>query len=450
MEVAQAPASVHAFNLVDAPPNRWFAIFLILVGSLASTIVLKFGQVQYLEVIYFAQMVVVFVLFARRKFRTIWFRRFLWIGLLYACFCVGALALAFASLRFDFDLPATLPPLKYPVVITMSRIAELVASVFAMLWLADEFRRKPASLRFTMRIYFWTGVASAVYSVLTWPLNLLGIASLGVYNDNHRFRGFYNEGGPWGLYVLSLILVGTALTRTRWEPRRRILFAELLLAFALLMSGSKAAVLATSALLLFNGLFSGSAKRRLAVIAAMAAVLFISTRLMNLNVVLRALVNSRQTYERLSHLHANDGNYVVGRVAGLFIVPRMIAAHPLTGIGWGNYGILRNRPEFRGAATWVAYTDEAGLGIIGTAADLGLPLISFLLVILFLPLIYVSRLRPPAYLINLALLQPLVHLFGAQLNLTYPWIVTAFALGLAYSDSTTQRSSTPGAALQVS
>jgi len=26
-----------------------------------------------------------------------------------------------------------------------------------------------------------------------------------------------------------------------------------------------------------------------------------------------------------------------------------------------------------------------------------------------------------------------VHLFGAQLNVTYPWIVTAFALGLGYS-----------------
>ena len=40
--------------------------------------------------------------------------------------------------------------------------------------------------------------------------------------------------------------------------------------------------------------------------------------------------------------------------------------------------------------------------------------------------------RAPSYVLNLALLQPMVHLFGAQLNLTYPWVVTAMALGIGY------------------
>ncbi|MES2391442.1 MAG: hypothetical protein V4555_07365, partial [Acidobacteriota bacterium] len=48
------------------------------------------------------------------------------------------------------------------------------------------------------------------------------------------------------------------------------------------------------------------------------------------------------------------------------------------------------------------------------------------------PYLYARRVHAPLYIRNLALLQPLVHLFGAQLNLTYPWVTTAFALALTY------------------
>jgi O-antigen ligase len=111
----------------------------------------------------------------------------------------------------------------------------------------------------------------------------------------------------------------------------------------------------------------------------------------------------------------------------------MIAAHPFTGIGWGNYGNLRNSPEYRGASLFVAGADEPGLGIFGTAADLGLPLLAFLLFCLFVPVFYVRGREVQLYVLNLALWQPISHIFGSQLNLTYPWITTALALGLAYS-----------------
>ena len=139
------------------------------------------------------------------------------------------------------------------------------------------------------------------------------------------------------------------------------------------------------------------------------------------------------TYERSSHFRSMDPNFVYGRVAGAFIVPRMIAAHPLTGIGWGNYSALRNNPEFRGASQFVPEADEPGLGLLGSAADLGLPLLCLLMICLFAPVFYVRRRKVPLYVLNLALCQPIVHIFGGQLNLTYPWITTALALGLAYS-----------------
>jgi len=139
-----------------------------------------------------------------------------------------------------------------------------------------------------------------------------------------------------------------------------------------------------------------------------------------------------EKYETASHLHVGDGNFVEGRVAGLFLVPRMIAAHPFTGVGWGNYGIVRNDPQYRGAAAW-GDPDEPGLGVLGLGAEIGLPLLSFLFVYLALPYFWLHRLHVPEHIANLALLQPVAHLFGAQLNLIYPWIVTAFALGLGFA-----------------
>ena len=433
----------------EATSRRIFTGFLILVGTLSSTIRLKFGAIQYLEIIYMAQMGVLTLVFARRQYRATWLRPILRLGELYAVFAVAALALAVASLRFEFFYPPGLSELNMPVMIAIARVVELTVSVFAMTWLADVFRKDQGSLRFTMRVYFWTGVASGVYSCLCYPLTRIGIGDLGITLSG-RFRGFYNEGGPWGLYLLSVMLVGLGLYRNGWEIPRRLAWTAPLLVICLFASGSKAAVLAMATLLLLNSIFLGNIAKRVAVVTVLVVFMGIAVRTLNLDSLARAYVQTNATYERVSHAHRHDGNYIVGRVAGAFIVPRMIAAHPYTGVGWGNYSLLRNLPEYRGAAAWSDYYDEPALGIIGMAAELGLPLTFFLLLVLFLPFLYLRRLRAPVYLTNLALLQPLVHLFGGQLNLTYPWIVTAFALGIAYSTHPPRKLNTPEAGLQVS
>lgn len=410
--------------------RRWQRVFLFLVATLSSTVMLKVGPVQYLELIYFLQMAALLVVFGLRRFRATWYRLLLRIGMAYALFCVVGIILAAAALRFDFYYPYQPSPLNAPLAIAIVRSVELSASVFIMLWMADRFRHDPASIRFTMRVYFWTGVASAIYSIASWPLALLGIENLGM-TSSHRFRGFYNEGGPWGLYLLSVILIGFGLHHLRWENTRKLLLAGAPLLLGLAMSGSKSALVAGGVLLLINTVAFGSALKRVTVAFALAGLLLFGVEALNFDAFLRAYAQTRAGYERLSHLHSRDGNFVVGRVAGAFIVPRMIAAHPYSGVGWGNYGLLRNTPEYRGAGAFSWENDQPGLGLIGYAAELGVPLTLYLSVLLLIPSFYLLRRKAPAYLVNLALLQPLVHLFGAQLNLTYPWVVTSFALGLA-------------------
>jgi hypothetical protein len=179
-------------------------------------------------------------------------------------------------------------------------------------------------------------------------------------------------------------------------------------------------------------------------VISVAVLLVATSQVVDLGKAFEVYKRGSQAYEWLSHRHENDPNFVYGRIAGAFIVPKMVAEHPLVGIGWGNYGLLRNAPEYRGAAAFAHLNDEPGLGIVGMTGELGIPLILYLASCLLLPFIYLRRIKSPLYLTNLALLQPLVHLFGGQLNLTYPWIVTAFALGLGYSFTMANKSSDPG------
>jgi hypothetical protein len=250
-------------------------------------------------------------------------------------------------------------------------------------------------------------------------------------------RGFYNEGGPYGLYVLSVLAVGFAIDRLGWVRRGRIRLAMALMCVVFVMCYSKAGVFAVLSIFALNGLFARRALQRVAILGVGIAVLVGLSQIVNLPEFLRNYEATAAQYERLSHFHPKDPNFVYGRVAGAFIVPRMIEEHPLTGIGWGNYGVLRNAPEYRGAAVFVEDADDPGLGSFGVAAELGLPLFAFLMLCLLVPFFYLRWLHVPVWLTNLALIQPVVHIFGAQLNLTYPWVTTAFALGLGFAYSRT-------------
>jgi hypothetical protein len=429
MERAQARAFA-----IDLPGElRWEWFFLALVGTLASTVTLKFAEIQYLEYIYAFQMGLLVLALPRRHYRVSWARPLAFLGLLYILFDVLALVLAIFALRFHFYTSSWVTPLKSPVIITISRLVELILSSFIMLYLADLFRTSVDKLRFTMRIYFWTGVASACYSTLGAIALRLGLGSFGVYSNLNRFRGFYNEGGPYGLYVVSCLVVGICLYRQQWEPRRRFFFAFAMLSIGLVFSFSKAAYLCSLTLLLLNALLEGSVARRLGIVLTGIALIFTVTRFIDVEAGIRIYQREGANYEFASHRHSLDQNYVGGRVAGAFIIPRMIAAHPWTGVGWGNYALVRNDPAYRGSAAWADFYDIAGLGILSYAAEFGLPLFFFLVVIFLLPFVYLRRHGAPAYIWNLALVHPLVMLYGAQLNLTYPWIATAFALGLGFA-----------------
>jgi hypothetical protein len=417
----------------------WTRIFLVLAATLTSTVgftegsfeLLRIGGIQYLELIYLFQIFLLIALFPRHKFQARLIRPAFNMGLLYATFMVVAFVLALLALQRDFYFPTGIGFLKHPIWITLSRMTELFIDAASMLYLFHLFRTNLNNLIFTLRIYFWTGVASAAFAILTFPLNVYFDLQLGTYLDQHRMRGFYNEGGPFGLYLLSVFLVGLALTRQNWGSRSRIRLAYVPLVIALLGSQSKAAIFAAGMMMFFNALMVKQVGRRLLVIMALLGVGFLASFVPAITDPIAMYVNTPEKYEYLSNLDSEE-DLLSGRIAGAFIVRRMIQVHPWVGIGWGNYPLVRNSPEYRGGARWADIDDDPGLGILGTTADFGIPLTLFLICITFYPYFYLRRRSAPLVVKNLALIQPVVHLCGAQLNLTYPWLITAFALGLGY------------------
>lgn len=410
-------------------------IFLLLAASLSSTILLKVADIQYLELIYLLQLCVLVLLFPRHRFHLRLFRPAFTLAVLYLLFMIAAFVLALAALRNDFYYPSNLGFLQYPVWITLSRMVELTIDVGAMVYLVELFRADVNNLIFTLKVYFWVGVAGSVYSILTFPLNYFYDAQLGTYADIHRMRGFFNEGGPFGVYLISEILVGIVLYRQHWGSRNRIRLAFLPIAIGLIGSQSKSAIFAAALMFAFNALMVQQTGRRLAVLAGILVSASIAAFVPSISQSISGYANAATQYEYLSNFASQDDNYVLGRVAGAFIVPRMIQAHPLLGIGWGNYALVRNSPEYRGGSAWANFYDAPGLGLLGTAAEVGVPLTLVLIAIFFYPYFYLRRIGSPLVIKNLALMQPVIHIFGGQLNLTHPWLLTAFALGLGYAYS---------------
>ncbi len=123
-----------------------------------------------------------------------------------------------------------------------------------------------------------------------------------------------------------------------------------------------------------------------------------------------------------------DPSLIMGRVAASLIVPRIIAAHPLLGIGVGNYSLMRNDPDYLQGMPSVTEWDLAGMGLFGSAAEFGIPVTVAFLALLWRPLVLAKKRRAATAVIVAAAFQPVAFLLGVNLNFFYPWLIAAFAI----------------------
>ncbi len=414
--------------------RRYLLVFL--AATLSSTVVLKFADIQYLELIFAADFLLLAALFVRDGLQVKVYRPFFEIGKSYAIFLGIALLLSFFALQQSFSHAFSDTLFKKPIIVTLARMAELLLDVFYMLYLASLYRDDERLCLFGAKTYYWVGVAGCIYSIATFPLNVLFDAQLGTYNDSHRMRGFDNEGGSFGLYLLSVCLVGVTLYRRGSLSRKQLRYGMASLVVGMIGSQSKSLLFASALLgvIFISWVFEGW--KRFAVIAGMFAGLFFLSSVLDFRTQIDAYILGSSQYQKVSNLRSTDGNFVMGRVAGAVLAPRMIAARPILGVGWGNYPLVRDDREYRqGAAFALNSTDAPGLGLVDYIVELGIPLWLYLIWIELKPVFLLRQRGANIWLLSLALMQPLSNWAGSHLNLTHPWVVLSFALGIGFHNT---------------
>lgn len=332
---------------------------------------------------------------------------------------------SFLSLRLHFYPPSDIGLLKQPPFATIARLIEVVISVSSVFVVALAIRDDPRRLRLILAAYGWAAILNAGWGVFAFVMHYGGVDLPGVTLGSRipRVSGFFNEGGPLGVYLAGGALVQYIRGMVLNHISRRVAWASItLIMIAIVGSQSKSAVLV---IILVAFLSFAQQRRASLIIVAFALILPLavaSNLVEGLNGYYDNLVNFRsEAYER-----STDGNLVNGRLMASVLLPRIVEAHPMLGVGIGNYSLVRNDPNILLGLPRTEVWDLHGLGLLGYLAELGIPLTLFVLYVYAYPLL--AALRSRAWIFQLSAYPLLAALFGVQLNFAYPWIMIGIAL----------------------
>lgn len=313
--------------------------------------------------------------------------------------------------------------LKNPGILSLSRYVQYIGCVFFALYVSrlQRFQRPHQLLGLLSAIDMWMLIWCGFF-LLCWMATYAGVETPFTYAD-HRLRGGYVEGGPFGLFVCFYFLVRYATLGWSWPW-------AILLGGLLVASQAKAAVAFLIIGFMASTWYSASASKALKrltiapVVIAMAVIIGNAT--FGLGDRLLGYWNDYSDIESAIAARSDDQSLVMGRIAAMYIAPNMFADHPMIGVGFGNYSLARNNPTYRGPLPPVNEWDLSGLGgLVNFALESGI----VGLVLFFWPftLFYLSASKPARYMIALFML---AMVFGVQLYFQYIWLALAIATSL--------------------
>jgi len=354
----------------------------------------------------------------------IWNRPGRWQG--WVMLCVFLVSLS--SMRMQAYPPMYGPFfLHVPALTVVLRYLEFTLCVFYGLYAAELMRRDARLREYAMKVYLWSAMVSAWLTFACYPAFRLAHLELLIYGDG-RGRGGFTEGGPWGLYLVTACIVARILAARKEISQPKMVLVIVTMAAAFLVARSKAS--AGCALLIFlTGIFwKSNWRQKITSLFAIALVCTAIYYLLDVQDTWEKLMKARKMAEVMVRFDRDNPSTAYGRLAASVIVPRMIEQHPLTGIGFGNYPVMRNDPTYLGMMFPVRYYDLPGLGLISLTAEIGIPSLIALYVIMFYPAYWANKTGAHRLVFTLALCQPVVTLIGAQVTFYYPWLMSAFAI----------------------
>lgn len=389
-----------------------FSSFIILICALGSQLTdVSIGPLKVWE--FLAIIVIIFSLRTINKRFMVFFTFFTILLIL------SILASFFSEAKYD-----NYGGLKQKYIISIVRYIELMlCGLVAMTILAASKRygSDPKNLisKFLKYNFFITVLIIFIYCIdFVFKTNFVS------YGLSHRLRGFYVEGGPFGLFISTLLFLEMIT-----KKRKIFLFVFFI---ALVLAQSKAAIAAM-------GLFT--------IVITMHKSRFLRSFLMPRNIirfsffiVTSVAVSSFVTYNvakdyiddinnssYLIERKGQDKSFVMGRIAAYNIGPKIFIDNPVIGVGLGAYSLVRNDPLYSGNFPSVDDWDLTGLGgLFNLIVENG--------IIGFLGFIFVTfkffRFDVMGFSFIILFLTPFV--FGAQLYMIYPWIYLGFYASLDF------------------
>jgi hypothetical protein len=328
----------------------------------------------------------------------------------------------------EFYLLENVSVLKMPYIISIGRFLELVSCInlaaLVHLYLKNKDNNEKLIL---IKAIFNTSFAIMIINVLIYYLHIYGIiekTELVYWTD--RLRGWYGEGGPYGL-MLSFTYILTFFYKSKYHHISRII----ILFVIFFLAKSKAGiflVLVWYFIIYSKRLYEKLKELNLIFIVAFS--IFFTLIFIKLS---EKYIDDIKNVKREMKERPTDVNLVMGRIAGVFIFPKMIVDYPILGIGLGNYPIMRNNPEYlefipkspRGK------TDAHGFGgLIQLLVNGGL--IIFLSYIYIMYKFYLKIKINENRTENFLLIFLFFFIFGVQIYFLYPWVL--FGILIAFNE----------------
>jgi len=352
----------------------------------------------------------------------------------WAVFLAAASLLAVISLRLEFHPPTVAKGnlLHSPPFTSAAILMETLLCVGALVFFAQMMGRDARLLRLAARLYVWIGVLYATYAIISWTALVFSHADLiGAYLTDSgvaRARALFAEGGEFGLYAVSVILMGAFRRYVLKDMSRAAFWAVVVpvLLLSMILSKSKAGALCLIGIFAWRSVV----RMRIRYLPLMAAVALLLVWTTPIVAGLEGYWIIYQHFDEVVATHAQDPSIGSGRAAAVSVMPKLVKLHPFLGVGIGNYGLVRNDPEV-GIPGSDEILDRAGIGLLSYTGELGLPLFAYLVWLVARPWRIVRKAKPrlPELAIVLAAFQLFAQGIEVQITFVYPWLVSAIALG---------------------
>lgn len=320
--------------------------------------------------------------------------------------------------------------LKQPYLITIGRYIELITCLvlcnFVVLY-ADVLKKRNEFYKYLLH-FIDLNIMLTIICVVIYCLVLTGVLNIEdtrvVYNYNIRLRGYFVEGGPYGLMLSFIFILTSFFEKSKKRDAKRIF----LIFVIFFMAQSKSGFLCTVVWLGIENY--GFLRRKIQsfvyplVVLGVIGFYFLFVNIGSMYV--REINKIEQTVK----IRSNDPNLIMGRISGIFIVPKLVLDHPILGIGTGNYPLVRNNKKYRGIFPLppkeIRIKDAHGFGgLIDILVDNG-----FLGLFFFSMIMYKQYkvIRNQKYLKQLFIGFFTLFCFGVQIYFLYPWMFLGLIL----------------------